>query len=660
MQPLLARFKERKLAQWALAYLAGAWLLLQVLNLLSEIFHWPDVAQQTAAILLGVGFLAALVLAWYHGERGEQKATTVELVMLSGILVVAGAAVSLISGAQPHTAAEPTRTAVTAPAGRKALAVLPFVNLSSEAENAYFASAIHDELLTQLGKLGDLKVISRTSVQQYANTTKPIRQIAAELGVGTVLEGSVQRAGNRVRVAAQLIDAATDEHLWAEKYDRNLTDVFAIQSDIARQIASALEAKLTAGERATLEWRPTENTGAYTLYLQAREYHNRPDPTQESLRTAVGLYERAIALDPGFALAHAWLSYAHGEVRWWKYDLSDARREKERKEAERALQLQPDLPEAHFAMGTYYYWGLRNYDRALREMDIAHRGAPNDADVLHFIGAIHRRQGDLDEGAREMEQSLALDPRNTLFASDLADMYYLLRRYPEAERTLNQALELAPDSYDAASLKGSVYVTWKGTVDTLRAAADRFPVSQSATQSPAFDRFLAAWLSRDYPRALRAAEAAPEVIALPARYYPSALLIGWARQRQGDVAGARTAFERAHRTLEAALREHPEDERIHIALGYALAGLGRRGEAEGEIRRADEILPLSLDEYIGLFNAQEYAAIRAQAGDADGAIAGLEQLLRGPSYLSANNLRLDPIWDPIRRDPRFQRLMRGE
>jgi TolB-like protein/Flp pilus assembly protein TadD len=657
---MLERLKERKLVQWGLAYLAGAWVLLEVLSQIGEHFAWPNVVLRVLTVALALGLLPALVLAWYHGEQGRQRVTGPELMILTVLLLTASGVLWLVGrpDAAAMSGADATASRPAALGDRRSIAVLPFTSLSADPENSYFAGAIHDELLTQLSKLGDLRVISRTSVMQYAGTTKRIGQIAGELGVGVVLEGSVQRVGNRVRVQAQLIEGATDEHLWAERYDRDLTDVFAIQSDIAQQIATALQARLTAGERASLAQGPTRNPEAYDFYLQARDYHLRPS-TQENLETAQGLYERAVALDPGFALAHARLSTAHGQLRWFGFDRSDARREQQRAAAERAVELQPHLPEARMAVGLYHYWGHRDYERALVELRTALRSAPGHADLHNYIGSVLRRQGKFDEGVREMEQALLLDPRNILTSANIARMYQLLRRYPEAERLLNRMLELAPDMHDAADLKGELYVAWHGTLDTLHAVARRIPDEERTLRSASLARFLAARFERDHAAALRAAEAAPELIRLRYSIHPRTLLLGWARRGQGDAAGARTAFASAHATLAAALKENPDDERLHIALGYALAGLGRRAEAEAAIRRADALMPSALDALIAVIHAQDYAAIRAQAGDADGAIADLQRLLAGPSFLSAHHLRLDPIWDPIREDPRFQALLRS-
>ncbi len=656
---MLPHLSKRKLVQWGFAYLAGAWVLLQLLGQLSGTFDWPPIVLRVLTVALALGLLPALVLAWYHGERGEQRVSGPEVMILSVLLLSCGGVLWLVGrGASDDVAAAgataPGRPATVDP---RSIAVLPFLSMSSDQENAYFASGIHDELLTQLSKVGDLQVISRTSVMSYAKTEKPLRQIGDELGVAVVVEGSVQRIGNRVRVQAQLIDAATDKHLWAERYDRDLTDVFAIQSDIAQQIAGALQARLTAGERATLAQRPTESTEAYDFYLQARDYHLRPNITQANLETAVRLYEQAIARDPDFALAHAWLSQAHGELRWYGFDRSDPRRDQQRAAAERAVRLQPQLPEARMAMGLYHYWGRRNYERALLELNAAFRSAPSNAWIQWTIGAVLRRQGMFEQALREMEKAQVLDPRNTVIAFNLADTYRLLRRYPQAERTLNRALELAPDLYAAASIKGAMYVTWRGTVDTLRAKAHRFPLDQGSAERAAFDRFVAARLDRDYAAALRAADAAPEMIESQTSIYPRTILVGWAHQWRGDAAAARAAFTNAQGTLTTALGERPDDERLHIAQGYALAGLGRRAEAEAAIQRAVALTAPSRDAFAALSQVQQYAAIRAQAGNVDGAIAELNRLLAGPSYLSAHDLRLDPIWDPIRADARFQALL---
>ena len=294
----------------------------------------------------------------------------------------------------------------------KSIAVLPFQNLSDEKENAYFADGMQDDILTNLSKIGDLKVISRMSVMSYrGDGARNAREIGKALGVGTLLEGSVRRVGNRVRVSVQLIDANNDEHLWAEDYDRDLTDVFAIQTDLARKIASALQAKLSPNENARLDRRPTNDSDAYLLYVQAHDYANRPDRLRETSLKAEELYEQAIKLDPNFALAFAGLSTVESWM-YHSYEPTPARREKARLNADEALRLQPDLPEGHLALGYSYYYGDRDYQRALTEFEIAKRDLPNEADAYSAIAAIQRRQGKWAESNANFEKSVSLDPKN--------------------------------------------------------------------------------------------------------------------------------------------------------------------------------------------------------------------------------------------------------
>jgi len=346
---------------------------------------------------------------------------------------------------------------------RTAIAVLPFQNLSADSEYAYFAGGLHDELLTQLSKVGTLSVRGRTSVRGYGATTKSIRQIAGELEVGALVEGSVQVVGGRLRVNVQLIDAATDGHLWADGYDRTLDDAFAIQSDVAQRVVAAVGAALGSAEQKALAEAPTANPEAYLLYLQGREYFTRPGALRRNLEVAEQLYDRALALDPGFALARAALSGVHGRMHWLRYDLSPSRVARQREEAEAALTLAPGLPEAHHAMGLWHYWGRRDYGRALEEFAIALAGSPNDAQLQAHIGYINRRLGNLDEALAAFEKAIQLEPRDAQLFVDLgASTLRIMRRYPEAVRAYDRALGLAPDLHLAAVERGWTFVLWLG------------------------------------------------------------------------------------------------------------------------------------------------------------------------------------------------------
>ncbi len=578
------------------------------------------------------------------------------LALLGGAaaIVLGGALLLLRPGRQPPAPAKPQHT-------HSEIAVLPFQNLSAEGPHAYFAGGLHEELLTQLAKVAALKVISRTSVMGYQGTSKPLKQIATELGVGSVVEGSVQVVGRRLRVTVQLIDAATDEHLWAERYDRTLDDAFAIQSEVAQRIVAAVGAALTSAEQGGLGAAPTANAEAYRLYLQGREYWSRPGYDRQDREAAQQLYERALGLDPNFALAHAALSQVHGGMYWWRYDPSAARAARQREEAEAALRLAPDLPQAHIAMGMAHYWGRRDYRRALDEFAIALKGLPNDAELWKYIGSAHRRLGHWNEVFAKFEKATQLDPRDANLFYDLGGITYMtVHRYEDAVRAYDRALSLAPDLHVAAIRRGWTYLRWQGQLDTLRAVLSRVPndAELGAEGSVAAQRAALLLLERGADSLLQMPQIARGDI-FQGRYFflPSALYAAWAHRMRGDHAAARAAFESARVRLDAALGELPEDWRVHAARGLALAGLGRREEARREAGWLWQSAVYHDDALDGRVLAEDRARILAQAGDAEAALDEIERLLAGPSRLSVHALRLDPHWDPIRDHPRFKVLL---
>jgi serine/threonine-protein kinase len=574
-------------------------------------------------------------------------------VAVGAVVIAAGALMVLRPGRQPPAPGAPAYA-------RSEIAVLPLENLSTEGPNAYFARGLHDELLTQLSKVAALKVISRTSVMGYQGTSKPLKQIASELGVGSVVEGSVQVVGERLRVTVQLIDAATDEHLWAEHYDRTLDDAFAIQSEVAQRIVAAVGAALSSAEHGNLTAPPTANAEAYRLYLQGHEYYTRPGVLRHDREIAQELYERALALDPNFALAHAALSLVHGQVYFLRYDPSQGRAARQREEVEVALRLAPDLPEAHAAMGRAYYQGRREYRQALDEFMIASKGMPNDAELWAWIAAAHRRLGNWTQVLSVSEKTAQLDPRNAQNFLTGAPTYELLRRYPDAVRTYERALSLAPDLHAAAINRAWAYARWQGQLDTLRAALNRLPKDEELTffGSVAAQRVqLLLWE--------RNAEGLQEQLRLEGRdvfegqdfFLPSTLYAGWAYRLRGDRAAARVAFDSACVRLDAAARKLPDDWRVHVARGLALAGLGRREEALGEARWLQQSRIYREDFFDGPRLAEDRARILAQVGEADPALDEIERLLATPSWLSVQKLRLDPAWDPIRGHPRWKTLL---
>jgi len=577
--------------------------------------------------------------------------------LLGGIVVVATSALILLRPGRLTTPPPPA----AAVHDRTAIAVLPPQNLSADGPYAYFAAGLHDELLTQLSKVAALKVISRTSVTGYLGTTKPLKQIADELGVGSIVEGSVQVVDGRLRVNVQLIDATTDQHLWAERYDRTLDDAFAIQSDLAQKIVMAVGAVLSNDERSRLATNPTANPEAYRLYLQGLDFVRRPGYLRRDYEMGQRLFEKALASDAAFALAHTALSEVHGRMYWFRYDPSPARIARQRAEAEEALRLAPNLPEAHLALGRAYYVGRRDWRRALDEYTIAVQGLPNDSRLREQIGYAHRRMGQWAGVFTAFDETARLDPRNANVFYDLGGITYdFVRRYADAVRAYDQALSLAPDLHGAAVRRGWTFIRWQGDLGPLRKALDGVPENADLGLQGrrSAQRAALLLLERDAAGLLQLLDIEPVAVFDGQDFFlPGAVYAAWARQLRGNHAAAQVAFDAARVRLDAALRDLPEDWRVHAARGLALAGLGRREEA---LREADWLLQSEVyrgDAHQGGILAEDRARILAQAGDADAALNEIGRLLAGPSWLSVHTLRLDPRWDPIRSHPRFKALL---
>jgi len=576
--------------------------------------------------------------------------------LLGGVLVVVvGAAMVVGRWISATAAGEPEHP-------QTAIAVLPFENLSADGPHGYFAGGLHDVLLTQFAKVAALSVRGRTSVMGYAGTTKSIKQIGEELEVGTLLVAGVQVVGNRLRVNVQLIDAATDEHLWAELYDRTLDDAFAIQSDVAQQVVMAVGAALSSTEQQRVAEAPTANAEAYRLYLQGQEYYRRPGDQRQNFESAQQLYERALELDATFALAHAALSAVNGWMSWFRYDPSPERLARQREEAETALRLAPELPQAHIAMGLVHYV-RRDWQAALEEYGIALKGLPNDAWLWHVIGSVHRRLGNWDEVVAAFERAAQLDPRDANLFEGLGGITYrMTHRYAEAVRAFNRALTLDPGFYMAAADKGWVYIEWRGELDTLRAVLDRLPQEEALGRhlgSATLQRATLLLWGRQADSLLGLLAAArPRVMGGYAEFSPASLYAAWAHQLRGDRAAARGAFDSALVFLDSVMQDLPNDWAVHAARGLVLAGLGRREAALREARWLEQSVVYREDAFFGPLVAGNRAWILAQAGAAEAALDEIERLLVAPSFfVTVHTLRLDPRWDPIREHPRFRRLL---
>jgi serine/threonine-protein kinase len=536
----------------------------------------------------------------------------------------------------------------------KSIAVLPFENLSDEKENAYFADGIQDDVLTNLSKIGDLKVISRTSVMPYRGKASNVREIGKTLGVGAILEGSVRRIGNRVRVNVQLINADTDEHMWAEDYDRDLTDVFAIQTDLAQQIVRELQAKLSPMEKAQIERRPTENGEAYLAFMQGHEMFYRADKFRSNTEKAEQLFEKATKLDPNFAGAFAALAWVH-DWNYHDFDPTPARKEKARAAAVEALRLQPNLPEAHLAMGFYYYYCERDYQAALDEFAIAKLSLPNSPEVYMAIGAIERRQGKWKESTANLQKAASLSPKDAWVLQNLADNYYATRSFEAADKIFDRAIEAAPSSFGPRAEKAKLAIDWKGDLSVMETALTQVPTGVDPDGLVTFARVQLLLLQRKFSGALAVLQQSPQ----DASHFdkPRELFEGAIYTFLNDKEKAFSAFERARPIAEKALRESPDDASRHVTLGLILAGLGEKELAIAEGKRAVQLLPESQDAFDGPKMTVALAQIYAWTGESDQAIQLLDRSLSTPMGITVPFLKLDPMWEPLRNDPRFQALI---
>jgi TolB-like protein/Tfp pilus assembly protein PilF len=673
MNEFLQRLKERKLVQWTVAYVAAAFALLQGIDIVAQRFGWPEQTIRFVIMALSVGLFVTLVLAWYHGERGAQRVTGTELLILALLLAIGGGFLWQFAGASHErivrSDAPPAATAASpAPAAipEKSIAVLPFENLSDDKTNTYFATGMQDEILTRLAGIRDLKVISRTSTEQYASRPPNLKIVAEQLGVATVLEGSVQKAGAAVHINVQLLDARSDSHLWAQSYDRDLKDIFGVQRDVAQNVADALKAQLLPAESARIASVPTQNPEAYDLYLRANAHFQRAYDqsalTSTEMPLAIASYQQALAKDPGFALAAAMLAQAHMRTYWQLPDLTEARLAAAKAAAEQALALQPDLGEAHVALGAYWYYGHRDYAQALQQLDLARKSLPNSAAVELYVGAILRRQGQWSDAIAHMQRAIVLDPRSSLAVDQLAVAYQALRRYAESDQTFTRAVTVTRDPTDEQITQAYNTVLWKGNLDPLRAAVGSLTVGSDDYSGNASSIFQLGWWSRDYSAAAKVAETDTKAnwgdesnVTLPRRLY-----LAFAYQAGGDNAKAQPLYAEVRTQMQAALQQRPDDPDLHLALGFAAAGLGLKDEAKREGRKATTLLPVSRDNYSGPGYLTQLAQIYLRVGENDQAIDTLRDVMAVPSggvSISPALLKLDPAWDPLRKDPRFQKLI---
>jgi TolB-like protein/Tfp pilus assembly protein PilF len=552
------------------------------------------------------------------------------------------------------------------PADSKSIAVLPFENLSDDKQNAFFADGIQDDLLTSLSKISGLKVISRTSVLQYRGnaTMRNLREIGLALDVANVLEGSVRRDGNRVVLNVQLIDALNDRHLWAERFDRTLEDSLGLQGELATDIAAKLRAKLSPEEKARVESKPTENADAYVLYLKARGFETTPNRSLQDYKMAEKLYLEAIGHDPAFALAHARLSATLARIYHW-FEPTEARKDRTKAAAEEALRLKPDLGEARLALGLYYYWIEGGYERALREFDLASAALPNNSDIGYFVAAMRRRQGRWDENLEQLRKIQTLDPANVNIVEEIVYTNCFRRDWEAAARNQDRVLTLAPDSVNAKVYGGYIDFWSKG--DTAMLA--RILAGIAPEVDPDGLVTLAHWdrnmIERDFTAAAKTLAATQrEDFPVNGQPIPKSFFAGCTALAQGNTVQAQASFEEARPQFEGAVQEAPGSALRHANLGLLYALMGRKEPAMREGRRSVELAPESKDAVIGPWMAGYLAMIYTRVGEIDLALPLLEHLLSVPGQVDRPNcsitlsdLRRRWQWDPLRKDPRFQKLL---
>jgi TolB-like protein len=688
-----SELKRRNVYKVAITYAVVAWLLIQAASILLPTFEAPSWVMKVVVMAVVLGFPIAVILAWAfeltpEGIKQTEDADVVtsrsEQVLAAQkrpkshawIYVVAvGAAISIALFLLGRYTARNTASAarIEAAAGssipQKSIAVLPFENLSDDKNAAYFADGIQDEILTKLASIADLKVISRTSTAKYKSKPEDLKTVSQQLGVATVLEGSVQKAGNKVRINVQFIDARADSHLWAKTYDREMKDIFAIQSEVAQEIADSLQAKLSPAEASTLATAPTKDTAAYDLFLKG-EYEQRLadsslDPA--SIDRAAAWYRQAIARDPNFALAMAGLVQNRIQRHWFIERMSEAELAQLRSVAEQAVTLAPNLAQVHVALGHFYYHGYRQYEQALAEFERALQLQPNASTAVEFSGYVHRRQGQWERCLDELKRALDGDPRNASLAANFASTYIPLRMWKEAERMARHALEIDPQTADGMRTLLASILGGSGDINESQRVLKTFPAENKILVSSNFggvrnmigDRAYVLVLARDFGAALKVWEGAENTAVDERRRLSARVAI---RVLSGDLVGGEAEAEKARPLLEERLRELPNDISSMTQLSWVYLALKRHSDATKLARQAANRLPPEKDAIVGNDLVTGLAEIEARTGATAEAIAILRRQLSVPAGVSVSiaRLKIDPVWDPIRNDPGFQQLLTGK
>ena len=681
----LTELKRRNVYRAAVAYGVVAWFLTQLTTQVFPFFELPNFAVRFVVIALAIGFPIAMLLSWLYeltpegivrtGDLDPAQARSVQRAagrildfIIIGVLLLVIA--MLLVGRLPFY------RQVGEVVSQKSIAVLPFENQSEEKTNAYFAEGIQDEILTRLSKIADLKVISRTSTQRYQSKPGNLAEIAKQLGVANILEGSVQKVADEVRINVQLISAQTDSHLWADTYDRKLTDIFGVESEIAKRIADSLQAKLTGREEQALAVKPTNNPEAYDAYLrglafEARSYFNY---SSDLVREASGFYERAVQLDPNFALAWARLSRANANLYFGRgVETTSARRDAAKSALEHAQKLEPNSPETLLALGYYQYWVLRDYGSAKTMFGRVSKVLPGSSEVPYALALVTRREGHWDQSIAYFERALAVDPRNVPLLMDSAETYAMLRQFPAGLKLYDRALDITPNDPDGIGAKASIY---QAQGNLQEAAKLLVGVNAHTPSQLLFEtKIVQLRLERNLGEAIRLLQARLAQFHFASEIDKGSdhVALAFTQRLAGDTAGAKITAEPTRNTLEHLYRDQSgnfqagaprarADLALHLSLAYAV--MGEEDSAIKTAERAIMLLPRANDAAAGPVYEENLALIETMVGETSPAISALTQLLQmpysswyyGPAPITPALLSLDPIWDPLRADPAFQKL----
>ena len=661
MSGFFEELQRRKVYRVAAAYIVAAGFLIQMASAAFPAWELPNWSLRLVIVLLLIGFPIAVILAWAYDitPQGIQGTPTRGIHRRRNLILLIALAVIISASAGFFLLPRAVRDKID-----KSVAVLPFQNLSSDPNNAYFADGIQEEVLTRLTKIADLKVISRTSTQGYQSEAGNLAEIAKQLGVANILEGSVQKAGNQVRVNVHLVNVQTGSQLWAETYDRKLSDIFSVETEIAKGIAESLQAKLTGREEQALAARPTNNPQAYDAYLRGLAFEARSNYSSDALFKAIDFYDLAVRLDPNFALAWARLSGLHALLYSNRRDTTAARRDAAKEALENAQKLQPNTPETLLFTGYYQYWILHDYGLAKATFGRVSKMLPGNSEVLYALAAIARSEGHWDESVAYWERGLALNPRNTALLTEVAFTYAAIRQFPKAEKLYDRALDILPNEVSILALKASIYQA----EGNLQEAAKLLAQINLETNSDVAVRIrLTQWrLERNYAEATQWVQGRQDRLRLFSGIDKGSKQLGNALVYRvaGDTAQAKAFAEQARNTIEPLKKEQPDNAFVAAALAVAYAMLDEKESALNEAQRAITLLPSNKDRLSGPAFEENLALVEMIVGENSRAIATLTRLLQtpyggwlySPAPITPALLRLDPIWDPLRANPAFQKL----